>query len=315
MKWLAIATQWLTDWGRGWNRFWFTPRPPHTLALVRILAGSMLFYTHLVWSLDLDGFLGEHAWIPSDLARQAASGTWVWSHLWYLQSPVALWTAHVAALVIWAALTLGIFTQWVAPAAWLLAVAYCHRLNGALFGLDQINVTMAFCLAIGRSGDAFSIDRWWNWCLGKNVAAASIRTNIAIRLLQLHLCIIYLFGGIGKLRGETWWIGDAFWYSIANYEYQSWDVTWLARYPACMSFVSHLIVLWETFYCALVWPRLTRPIVLALAVMVHGGIALFLGMPTFGLAMIFANLAFVPETWVEGAARCFSLRRQARLKA
>ena len=37
---------------------------------------------------------------------------------------------------------------------------------------------------------------------------------------------------------------------------------------------------------------------LALAVAVHGGIATCLGMPTFGLAMIIANLAFVSDsTW------------------
>jgi hypothetical protein len=51
---------------------------------------------------------------------------------------------------------------------------------------------------------------------------------------------------------------------------------------------------WETFYCFLVWPRLTRPIALGMAVLIHGGIALFMGMVTFGVAMIFANLAFVP---------------------
>jgi hypothetical protein len=62
-------------------------------------------------------------------------------------------------------------------------------------------------------------------------------------------------------------------------------------------------MLWETFYCALVWPRLTRPVCLALAVLVHGGIALFLGMITFGLAMIIGNLAFVsPQTTDFGQA-------------
>jgi hypothetical protein len=34
--------------------------------------------------------------------------------------------------------------------------------------------------------------------------------------------------------------------------------------------------------------------VLAIAVLAHGGIALFLGMITFGLVMLIGNLAFVP---------------------
>ena len=61
--------------------------------------------------------------------------------------------------------------------------------------------------------------------------------------------------------------------------------------------MTHLTVFWELSYCALVWPRLTRPWVLLMAVFVHGGIVFALGMPTFGLVMLIGNLAFVsPKT-------------------
>jgi hypothetical protein len=115
--------------------------------------------------------------------------------------------------------------------------------------------------------------------------------------MQLHLCVIYLFSGLGKATGETWWDGSAMWLAVANYEYQSIDLTWLAAWPAVLSFFAHLTVAWELSYPALVWPRLTRPLVVALAIPIHLGIALFLGMMTFGLAMIIANLAFV-SPWV-----------------
>jgi hypothetical protein len=68
------------------------------------------------------------------------------------------------------------------------------------------------------------------------------------------------------------------------------------------SALSHLTVFWEIFYCALVWPRLTRPLVLAMAVAVHGGIALFLGMVTFGTIMIVANAAFISPDWISRLA-------------
>src|SRR5690606_7037393 len=59
----------------------------------------------------------------------------------------------------------------------------------------------------------------------------------------------------------------------------------------------HVTVVWEVSYPALVWPRLTRPLVVALAVPLHLGIAFFLGMITFGTVMLFANLAFV-SPWI-----------------
>lgn len=49
---------------------------------------------------------------------------------------------------------------------------------------------------------------------------------------------------------------------------------------------------------ALVWPKSTRPFVVAMAVAVHGGIALFMGMATFGLMMIMANMIFVDPAWL-----------------
>jgi hypothetical protein len=61
--------------------------------------------------------------------------------------------------------------------------------------------------------------------------------------------------------------------------------------------MTHFTVLWELTYPALVWPSLTRPWVLLLAVFVHLGIVIALGMPTFGLVMLIGNLAFVsPKT-------------------
>ena len=135
----------------------------------------------------------------------------------------------------------------------------------------------------------------------------SISANIAIRLIQLHMCIIYLFSGLGKLQGESWWNGQAVWYSSANLEYQYLiDMTWLANWPMLVAFLTHATVYWELSYSALVWPRITRPWVLLMAVLVHGGIAVAYGMPTFGLVMLIGNLAFIsPETvraWVDPVA-------------
>jgi hypothetical protein len=75
------------------------------------------------------------------------------------------------------------------------------------------------------------------------------------------------------------------------------DLTWIGRYPTLGSILTHMTLFWEIAYAALVWPRLTRPWVLAIALLVHAGIAIFFGMITFGLMMIVANLAFV--TWPE----------------
>jgi hypothetical protein len=290
--WLQLVWQW-------WDRFWFTPAAPETLAFIRILAGAMLFYTHLVWSLDLLAFLGPNSWVSHDTILGMYRGSYAWSYLWYVESPALLWLLHVLALVVFAALMVGFYTRAAAVLAAVITLSYCHRLAGALFGLDQVNGMLAIYLLVGPCGAAYSLDQWLaNRKLQRPAdPRPSISANVAVRLIQLHMCVIYLFGGIGKMRGELWWDGSACWFAIANYEYQSLDLTWLVRFPFLIALATHVTVFWETFYPFLVWSRVTRPIALATAVLVHGGIALFLGMPTFGLAMLIGNLAFVaPET-------------------
>jgi hypothetical protein len=287
---------------RGWDRFWFTPALPHTLALIRIFGGAMLLYTHAVWTLDLDAFLGRQSWLTPHavalLNQGPDSRNFAWSYLNWVDSPAVVWTLHIAALVVFALLTVGLFTRTSAVLAWIITISYCHRLTGTLFGLDQINVFIATYLMLGDSGGIWSLDRWLARRRGLDLPIRStIGTNVAIRLLQLHMCVIYLFGGIGKMRGEMWWDGSALWFAFASLEYQSLDMTWMVKHRWLLALLTHVTVFWETFYCFLIWPKLMRPVCLAMAVLVHLGIAICLGMKTFGLVMIIGNLAFVyPET-------------------
>jgi Vitamin K-dependent gamma-carboxylase len=299
---LAPITSWPRDVVRGWDRFWFTPSPPHTLAAIRILGGAMLLYTHAVWTINLDAFLGPHSWLTSEtvslMNRGPDDANYALSYLYWVRSPTALWMLHFAALAVIAMLIVGLFTRATSVLVWIITLSYCHRLTGTLFGLDQINAFIATYLMFGDSGGVWSLDRWLAAHRGlESPVRSTIGTNIAIRLLQLHMCVIYLFGGIGKMRGEMWWDGSALWFAFANLEYQSLDMTWMVKHRWLLALLTHVTVFWETFYCFFVWPKLTRPICLTLAVLVHLGIAVCLGMKTFGLVMIIGNIAFVyPET-------------------
>jgi uncharacterized membrane protein YphA (DoxX/SURF4 family) len=312
------------DVWEAWNEFWFTPTNPATLSAIRVFAGAMLFYTHLVWSFDLSGFFGPSGWLPSQLMFDVhqymnggldAPARWNWSYFHYLpDSPGLLWAVHIAALAVFFLLMIGFFSRTMAVLAYVIAVSYANRVTpGAYFGLDKINCLLAMYLMLGPCGARYSLDRIWRLRRGApREVPPSIAANVAIRLLQLHMCIIYLFSGLGKLQGESWWNGYAVWMSSANLEYQFLvDMTWLANHPWLINVLTHATVFWELFYCALVWPRLTRPWVLAMAVAVHLGIAIAYGMPTFGLVMLIGNLAFVaPETvrrWVDPIANRVAL--------
>lgn len=285
----------------GWNRFWFTPADPATLGLIRILAGSMLLYTHLVWTLDLEGFFGARGWVSPAATAKLGPPLGMWSYFDWIHSPGLLWTVHIVALVVFLLLTLGLFSRVMSILAFLATVSYANRvMPTALFGLDDINALLALYLAIGPCGAAYSLDRLIaRRRVGQPLPVRPrVDANLAIRLIQVHMCVVYFFSGAGKLMGASWWGGTAMWMSVANLEYQSLDMTWLAGWPLLAGFLTHVTVLWELSYCVLIWPRLTRPLMIAGAVAVHGGIALFLGMKTFGLVMLIGNVAFISPSLV-----------------
>jgi hypothetical protein len=287
----------------GWNRFWFTPADPATLGLVRICTGLMLLYTHAVWALDLRAFFGPDSWLSPELAAELNPSRFHWALGLWPGSMGVLWIVHGFALAVFALLTLGLFSRVTSVLAFLLTVAYIQRAEGALFGLDRINTFLSMYLMVGPCGAAYSLDRLLarRRFGASGPAAPSVSANIAVRLIQLHMCLVYLFAGLAKLQGVTWWDGTAMWYALANGEYQSLDMTWLANSSAgeiICNVLTHVTIAWEIFYCALVWPRLTRPIVVAMAIPLHLGIGIFLGMITFGLVMLIGNLAFVSPALV-----------------
>lgn len=313
---MKIVTEYFSELAQevadGWNRFWFTPTAPETFCLIRVLAGSMLFYTHLVWTIDLQGFFGARGRLSIDFISRFHQSMgddqgFIWSHLYSLQTPSALMTVHVIALVILFSFAIGFASRVTSVLSFLITVSYAHRASGALFGLDQINAFLAFYLMLGPSGECYSVDRWLR-SRKTNVKSdlpvrSFVSTNIATRLIQLHLCVVYFFAGAGKLLGETWWAGTALWGAFASFEYQTIDMTWMATTPLLISFLSQLSVAWELSYSVFIWNRLARPLVLLLAVPLHLGIAFCMGMITFGLIMLVANLAFVSPNLVAALFR------------
>lgn len=291
---------------RQWDRFWFEPEDPTALGVLRILTGIMLVYTHLVWGLKLDAFLGANGFQDSVLVRALEPEGTVWS-FWWIIPDVYRSTAHwfcIALLLLYMLGQWTSITKWAAP---IITISYANRAPNANFGLDQINAMLALYLAIGPCGAKISLDRFWQtFRHGKS----SLRTNehwadvpavvprvsarLSTRLIQVHMCVIYFFAGVSKLKGEAWWNGDAVWMALANAEYQSANMTWVAWFPWISDIATHTTILWEMTFWVFIWKPVWRPIVLFAGILMHIGIGACLGMWTFGLVMIFTYVSYVP---------------------
>ncbi|MCA9075079.1 MAG: HTTM domain-containing protein [Planctomycetaceae bacterium] len=319
----GVFGQYVNELGRQassvWNQFWFTPADPATLGAIRVLIGAMLVYTHFVWGLDFESFFGPESWVTNELVQRYQQNDWVFS-FWFVLPHTYAYPVHLACLGVLTLFTFGVFTRVTSLLSLLIVISYANRLPTAQYGLDQINGILMFYLAVGPSGAAYSIDSWLRrpkesgprttaHGFGWDAYGPSIHANIASRLIQLHMCVIYLFAGLGKLQGTAWWDGNAMWLAFANREYQTLDMTWLCDYPWAVHVMTHFTIFWELTYCVFVWIPVLTPIVLFFAVVLHVGIGLCMGMWTFALAMIFGNLIFVPPDIVRRFVSRLTARR------
>jgi predicted DCC family thiol-disulfide oxidoreductase YuxK len=303
---------------RGWNTFFFTPADPTALGSIRAIVGLLLFWNLAVYGLDLHAFLGSHAWADPEVVRlfQSERSPYAWS-FWLLVPDGLLRPVWALCMVILACYAVGLLSRVTAVLAWVIVVSTVRRSPVTVFGFDQIASTLALYLAVtGASGQAVSLDRFiaryrlaraltvrrrsdGRWVVPHGVPAPTVSANLALRLIQLHLVLIYGMAGLAKLQGQPWWSGMAIWGTLACGEFSLLDFTWMAAWPYVLNALTHAALALEIGYAVLIWVRVLRPLVIAAAVALHVGIALNApGLIEFGLAMIAANLAFVSPRWL-----------------
>lgn len=304
---------------RGWGRFFFTPADPTPLGVVRVLVGALSFWNLLCYGFDLGDFLGPDGWADLEALRRMKPPL-AWS-FWTLVPGSALWSVWGVCLVVLALFTVGLFSRTTAVLAWVIAVSTARRAPVALFGFDQaIGTWTLYLAATGASGQAVSLDRFlgrwktaraearpvWRrhegrWrMIARGAPPPTVAAALALRLLQLHLCLIYGSAGLAKLQGAAWWTGRAVWSAFAAAEFRLFDLTWLATFPWLIQAMTHASLALEIGYPAVVWVRRLRPLALALVLTMHALIGVSLGLVEFALAMAAGNLAFASGEWLRG---------------
>jgi len=298
----------------GWKRFWFTPADPTVLRLMRLLVGGMFVYTHLIWGMDLPAFFGTDGWNNPELLAQLQHGMIAPSFWWYVADEW-MHTVHCVCIGVLFLFWLGAGTRITSLLSLAITISYSYRAHMANFGLDQLNAVLCLYLCIGPSGAALSLDRllttWWtrrrvlNSKHRQDAAGPpkSTAAGLAVRLMQVHFCVIYIYAGLSKLQGPAWWSGEAVWPAFANREYQAIDMTWIAWYPWIAELATHATIIWEVSFAALIWVRPARPYVLVFGFLLHAGIGAMMGMWTFGLIMIFGHVAFWPRSAIDRVVR------------
>ncbi len=259
----------------------------------------------------------------NEAERAVRTGHTIFSVWFHVTDPTQMAIVHVAVLFAIVLFTLGLFTRVTSVLVWVGVVMYIHRTQQVLFGMDTMMNVLLFYLMIGNSGAALSLDRL---IARYRAARASLRrtgtldaparaflsgpppsksAGFAVRLIQVHFCIIYIAAGLAKLKGGAWWNGQATWDVMVNPEFTllhyEWYETALRRvveikpvYHALIAGGSAVTLFIEIAGPFLLWTPL-RWLVVFLAAAMHAAIGVLMGLNLFELFMMVMLLAFLPD--------------------
>lgn len=289
MKW----TFWKI-WNR-WNSFWFGPVPLLNLAVFRIFLSGILVIQYLTRHRDLELFYTDLGILPKDLALKVLPEGFRPFAVYSFWPDAWVGLVHGFFIFLLILLGLGVAGRLVGLLAVFLHLAFLFRNYGVAFGADQVASFFLLYLALTQSEARLSIRSWWRKKNDKLPLQGDVVTSVFYRMIQIQLCIIYVYSGMEKLKGMSWWDGTAVWSVMANPQFVIADFTWLRHIPLVIVFVSFTTILFEVYFPVLVWVKPLKKYLLWAGVLFHAGIGVIMALWSFALLMLTPYLLFLEE--------------------
>lgn len=289
----------MTQWKERLRVFLFPPETDRWLGLLRIGLGlQVLFYAlslradwNYLFAGPGDGLIGRAlpeallstespliprlGWLVMLTARTGFSESTALSIVWWV------------LLFAGCCLLIGFLSRASAILAWFVHLCAAESGGFVSYGVDNFMTIGLFYLMLSPLPDRYSLDQRWRKLPPKNPHLLGFFR----RVLQVHLCLIYFFGGLAKCLGSGWWDGSNLWRALIRPPFNLIAPEMLIRLKYLFSVAGIVISLLEISYPVFIWNRKTRGIWLVAICAMHVGIGLTMGMDLFAFIMIVLNIA------------------------
>jgi hypothetical protein len=225
-------------------------------------------------------FVPQLSWLIALGARAGLSEWTVLSMTW--------------GLLLWAGcgLALGILSRVSAILAWLIHLSAANSGSFLSYGVDNFMTIGLFYLILAPLPDRYAYENRWRRTRDQDQQLLGFWR----RVLQLHLALIYFFGGLAKALGSGWWDGNSLWRTLTRSPFDLVPAETLIRFKYIFPIAGVAVCLLELGYAFAIWQKRTRVIWLTGIIAMHIGIGLAMGMYLFAFVMIVLNAAaFGPE--------------------
>lgn len=183
-------------------------------------------------------------------------------------------------------LLIGFFSRSSAILAWFVHLCAAKSAGFVSYGVDNFTTIGLFYLMLSPLPGRYSLDRRL-----RQPARDPRLLGFFRRVLQVHLCLIYFFGGLAKCLGSGWWNGLNLWRALIRPPFNLITPEILVRWKYLFPLAGIVICLLEISYPFFIWNPRTRAIWLTCICGMHITIGLAMGMYLFAFIMLVLNLA------------------------
>jgi hypothetical protein len=294
-------------WER-WNLFWFSPVPLLNLAIFRIIFCFTMAGMYLARQKDVNFYFTDQGILPKHFSLQILPPGFRPPFIMSFWPDSFVPAVHGLFVVLLILIGLGFFSRLLSWFALYLQLAFMFRNYGVAFGADQIGSIFLMYLAWTKSDARLSIRSWLRTKAGQLPVQGDLLTSIFYRMVQIQLCIIYVYSGMEKLKGSSWWDGTAVWSVLANSQMVIADLTWTRHVPLLIVAASFTTILFEVYFPVLVWMKPLRKYFLIAGVCFHAGIGTIMALWSFALIMVSPYILFLSEIELEQALAFLRLK-------
>jgi hypothetical protein len=258
------------------------PIAPHSLGLFRCWFGVICLANILFLWPDMEMWLGADGVIAPSVTSISSMEPGLSLYRFFSDKDTVLELIRAFGLMGSLALVLGVYPRCGATMLWLAWVSIEHRNVYILNSGDTLARITLFFLIFARSDQAFSLTRWLQTKSGK-IHPSEHPTIPAwpVRILQAHLCIIYISTAIWKSLGSMWMDGSAVGVVLQLGEFSRFPVPSFLATETSSKILTWMTLAIEFSFPILVWIPRYRTLTLASGIALHVGLEWIMNIQLF----------------------------------
>lgn len=279
-----------------WNEFFFTERPTYNLAIFRILWGSLIFFNILAEFGNVEDFYGPAGMVSFSTAKGYLNSFHFSLFQIFQESLFNTYLIYFVTLISLFFVTIGLFSRTALFLAFLGIVSLHMRNIWILSSADVLIRCVFMILVWSPCYNVLSLD---SIIASKRGMPLPIKASQwTWRLLQIQICVVYLWTFWSKIKGDAWFDGSAVYYATRLETLKHYTLPWVLDNKYSLMFLTWSSLLTEVALGILVWFNKTRKPVIIAGVIFHLGIEYVMAIPFFEWIMIVLLLNFfTPEEY------------------